>query len=67
VLAFHPARHDELGEAVPMLVSRGRQHDLTIADDPWDVFELDNDLEAEPEPEYGDFWGELNDDSDNCG
>jgi hypothetical protein len=50
-----------------MLVSRGRQHDLTIADDPWDVFELDGDVEAEPEPEHGDFWGELNDDSDNCG
>lgn len=28
----------------------------------WDAFELD-DL-SEPEPEYGDFWGELDDDYD---
>jgi hypothetical protein len=33
-------------------------------DDPWDVFELDEDT-IEPEPEYGDFWGELDDDCDN--
>jgi len=26
-------------------------------DDPWDVFQLDDDAD-EPEPEYGDFWGE---------
>lgn len=34
---------------------------LGPVNDPWDVFELD-DEEAEPEPEYGDFWGELDDD-----
>jgi hypothetical protein len=34
------------------------------ADDPWDVFELDDEV-AEPEPEHGDFWGELDDDCDN--
>ena len=33
-------------------------------DDPWDVFDLDDDL-LEPEPEPGDFWGELDNDSDN--
>jgi hypothetical protein len=32
-----------------------------IADETWDVFELDEDT-IEPEPEYGDFWGELDDD-----
>ena len=32
-------------------------------DDPWDAFELDNEA-AEPEPESGDFWGELDDDCD---
>jgi hypothetical protein len=31
-------------------------------DDPWEVFDLDDDL-PEPEPEPGDFWGELDDDS----
>ena len=36
------------------------------ADDPWDVFEVDDDV-VEPEPEYGDFWGELDDDCDNGG
>jgi hypothetical protein len=35
-------------------------------DDPWDVFELDDDA-AEPEPEPGDFWGEPDDDSDDRG
>jgi hypothetical protein len=34
-------------------------------DDPWDVFELDDELESEPEP--GDFWEELDDDCDNLG
>jgi hypothetical protein len=34
------------------------------ADDPWDVFELD-DEGMEPEPEHGDFWGELDDDYGN--
>jgi hypothetical protein len=33
-------------------------------DDPWDAFELEDDaMDLEPEP--GDFWGELNDDSDS--
>jgi hypothetical protein len=32
-------------------------------DDPWDVFEVDEDA-MEPEPEYGDFWGEFDDDCD---
>ena len=36
------------------------------AEDPWDVFELDEEA-LEPEPEYGDFWGELDDDCDNGG
>jgi hypothetical protein len=34
---------------------------LGPADDPWDVFELDEEA-MEPEPAYGDFWGELDDD-----
>ena len=33
-------------------------------DDPWEAFELDEDT-AEPEPEPGDFWGELEYDSDD--
>lgn len=33
------------------------------AEDPWDVFKLDDDW-LEPEPEYGDFWEELDDDCD---
>ena len=37
----------------------------TPGDDSWDVFEID-DL-AEPEPEHGDFWGELDDEYDNRG
>jgi len=35
-------------------------------DDPWDAFVLDDET-AEPEPEPGDFWGELDNDSDNSG
>ncbi len=27
-------------------------------DDPWDVFELDEDT-TDPEPQDGDFWGEI--------
>jgi hypothetical protein len=38
---------------------------LGPAYDPWDVFELDDEA-AESEPEYGDFWGELDDDY-TCG
>jgi hypothetical protein len=34
-------------------------------DDAWDVFELDDDVVAEPQPEYGDFWGVLDDDCDD--
>ena len=29
-------------------------------DDIWDAFESDDEL-PEPQPEYGDFWGELDD------
>jgi hypothetical protein len=36
------------------------------AEDPWDVFEIDEET-LEPEPEYGDFWGELDDDCQNGG
>jgi hypothetical protein len=36
------------------------------ADDAWDAFVLDDDT-AEPEPEPGDFWGELDHDSDSLG
>ena len=32
-----------------------------VPDEAWDAFELDEDT-IEPEPEYGDFWGELDDD-----
>ncbi len=32
--------------------------------DPWDAFVIDGDA-MEPEPEPGDFWGELDDDCDN--
>ena len=31
------------------------------AEDPWDVFYLDDEF-LEPEPEYGDFWEEWDDD-----
>jgi hypothetical protein len=34
-------------------------------DDSWDVFEVDDFVETEPE--QGDFWGELDDDYDNRG
>ena len=43
-----------------------KPEDIGPADDPWDVFEVDEDV-VEPEPEYGDFWGELDDDCDNGG
>ena len=33
-------------------------------DEKWDAFELDEDT-AEPEPEPGDFWGELENDSED--
>ena len=46
--------------------SNARQS-LSPLDDAWDVFELDDDLAADPEPEYGDFWGETDDDCDNRG
>jgi hypothetical protein len=35
-------------------------------DDPWEVFELDDDV-AESEPEPGDFWGELDNDCNGIG
>lgn len=31
-----------------------------VRDELWDVFELDEET-AEPEPQYGDFWGEPDD------
>ena len=42
-------------------LDRGEIH--SPADDPWDVFEVDDEA-AEAEPEYGDFWGEVDDDCD---
>jgi hypothetical protein len=36
----------------------------TWKDDLWDVFELDED-NAEPEPQQGDFWGEIEDDEED--
>jgi hypothetical protein len=46
---------------------RDKREGHPSTDDPWDVFELDDEV-LEPEPEYGDFWGELDDDCDNsCG
>jgi hypothetical protein len=38
----------------------------SAVEDPWDVFVLDEDA-MEPEPEFGDFWGELDDDFNNRG
>jgi len=32
-----------------------------VRDEVWDAFELDEDT-VEPQPEYGDFWGELDED-----
>jgi hypothetical protein len=48
-------------ECVIMLHRRSKPESPTPSSDPWDVFELDDDL-LEPEPEHGDFWGELDDD-----
>jgi hypothetical protein len=45
---------------------RDEQTERAFSEDPWAVFELDDDV-AEPEPEYGDFWGEVDDDCDNLG
>jgi hypothetical protein len=42
------------GEAEPGLTP------VPLGDEVWDAFELDDDS-AEPEPEYGDFWGEVDD------
>ena len=47
-------------------VRGGSVRTASPAEDPWDVFELDEEA-LEPEPEYGDFWGELDDDCDNGG
>ena len=41
------------------------RRDLSPGDDAWDVFELDDDVVAEPQPEYGDFWGVPDDDCDD--
>ena len=43
-----------------------RPEGLRPVDEPWDVFELDDEA-MEPEPERGDFWGEVDDDYDNGG
>ena len=48
-----------------MLHAHAKLEDFGPADDLWDAFELDDDG-VEPEPEYGDFWGELDDDCDNA-
>ncbi len=50
-----------LGTTMPN--ARDRREASGPTDDPWDVFELDDEA-AEPEPDYGDFWGELDDDCD---
>jgi len=34
-----------------------------LQDDVWDAFELDDET-ADPQPEYGDFWGEPDDDEE---
>lgn len=49
-----------------MATAYKKRSDRPSADDPWDVFEVDDDS-LEPEPEYGDFWGELDDDCDISG
>ncbi len=50
-----------------MLGTHRRQRESGQPNDLWDVFELDDET-IEPEPEYGDFWGEIDDDCDNnCG
>ena len=40
--------------------------DYATQDDLWDVFMLDEETD-EPDPERGDFWGELDDDCDYGG
>ena len=52
-----------VGETV-MAHTPDRPRGPDLAEDPWDVFELD-DEGLEPEPEHGDFWGELDDDYGN--
>lgn len=39
--------------------------DYVSCDDLLDAFPLEDEA-GEPEPEYGDFWGELDDDRDAC-
>ena len=60
-----------------MLVCHSLNHSITFlyrggemseipdisAVDPWDAFVIDDDA-VDPEPEPGDFWGELDDDCD---
>jgi hypothetical protein len=41
-----------------------KQESFDSGSDSWEVFEADYEL-MEPEPERGDFWGELDDDFDN--
>ena len=62
MLVCCPAKH------VPAALERGEMvmsstHHNPI-DEKWDAFELDEDT-AEPEPEPGDFWGELENDSED--
>jgi hypothetical protein len=52
------------GRDAVMSNARDDRENLSPIEDPWDVFELDEEA-AEPEPEYGDFWGEQDDDCDN--
>jgi len=40
-------------------------NDFVSCDDLLDAFALEDEA-GEPEPEYGDFWGELDDDRDAC-
>ncbi len=47
--------------------TRDQRKGLSPGDEAWDVFELDDEAAADPQPEYGDFWGEPDDDCDNGG
>ena len=50
-------------EVTAMSNAHDRGNILGPVDDPWDVFALDDEV-TEAEPEYGDFWGEVDDDCD---
>ncbi|TSA40019.1 hypothetical protein D4R30_00290 [archaeon] len=65
--------YDDLAPEEPLLVETAEEPSgaapdesaeytsAPVPDEAWDAFELDEDT-IEPEPEYGDFWGELDDD-----